>query len=135
MFNPIVTLSIDRLLKQVALSYNKHYSQVALYFIIRALLKLHAKEVARAWVKEKLKLEIDCITYLVFSIVKQLKPMLTEFYYLGMIYKDKGTLNGTYGIHDWIFLHYLNFLDNPKLGDFKDQLQLAYSDQKIVKHI
>ena len=135
MFNPIVTLSTDRLLKQVALSYNKHYSQVALYFIIRALLKLHVKEVTRAQVKEKLKLEIDYITYLVFPIVKQLKPILIEFYYLGVIYKDKGTLNGTYGVHDQIFLHYLNFLDNPKLGDFKNQLQLAYSDQKIVKHI
>ena len=135
MFNPTVTLSTDRLLKQVASSHNEHYSQVALYFIVGALLKLHAKEVAGAWAKEKLKLEIDYITYLVFPIVKQLKPTLTEFYYLGVIYEDKGTLNSTYGVHDQIFLHYLNFSDNPKLGDFKDQLWLAYSDQKTAKHI
>jgi hypothetical protein len=41
------------------------------------------------------------------TVIEQIKPEKTRFWQLGAIYEDEGSIAGTYGVHDSIFIKQL----------------------------
>jgi hypothetical protein len=64
----------------------------------------------------------------------------TQFWQLGAIYEDEGTISGTYGVHESIFLKQLGLQapDDPVSDlkdDFKERLFLVHGDQVTTHRI
>jgi hypothetical protein len=73
-------------------------------------------------------------------VIEQIPTNKTQFWQLGTIPENKGTINGIYSIHQNIFLEQfgLSALDDPlsqEYNDFKKQLWLVYSNQLTAYHI
>jgi hypothetical protein len=63
----------------------------------------------------------------------------TRFWQFGAIFEDEGTINGTYGVHESIFLQQLGLQTpddlNDTSDDFHDRLWLIHGDQLTVHRI
>jgi hypothetical protein len=73
-------------------------------------------------------------------VIEQIPTNKTQFWQLGTILENKGTINRIYSIHQNIFLEQfgLSALDDPlsqEHDNFKKQLWLVHSDQLTVHHI
>jgi hypothetical protein len=69
-----------------------------------------------------------------------LKANKTQFWQFGAIFEDEGTIQGTYGVHNSIFLDQLGLRapDDPEgsqVDDFSDRLFLAHGDRLTAHHI
>ena len=62
------------------------------------------------------------------------KPV-TELHHLGAIFYDEGTIEGTYQVHDDIWLSKMKFSDDPAKQDFANRLWLVHGDQKTAELI
>jgi len=73
-------------------------------------------------------------------VFEKLPPHKTEFWQLGAIFEDEGTISGTYGVHNAIFLKQFG-LKAPEtpLGqekdDFRDRLWIVHGDQLTAHHV
>jgi hypothetical protein len=62
------------------------------------------------------------------------KPV-TELHHLGAIFFDEGTIDGTYQVHDDIWVSKMKFSDDPAVADFAHRLWLAHGDLKTAEMI
>jgi hypothetical protein len=63
--------------------------------------------------------------------IERLPPKpATELHHLGAIFYDEGTIDGTYQVHEDIWLSKMKYSDDPAERDFTDRLWLAHGDQK-----
>ena len=135
MHDPSVPLDADALIEKVGSARDAYKKQVAEYFIVEALAKLHGDAVANVWEQEHMKPSSERIARPTFPMNRRLDPTPTDFYQCGAIYEDEGTIDGTYGVHDRIWGTYCGCSTSPGDGHFRERLWLAYGDQKTAHHI
>ena len=135
MHNPAVELDADAIIENVGQSRDEFYADMARYFIVEALGKMHGDSVSHVWMQENAKPAGERFSRPAFPRIDQLSHTIpTKFYQLGAIYEDEGTINGTYGVQDRIF-DYLGCNTAEKKTKFRDRIWLAYGDQKTAHHI
>ena len=102
MHDPSILLNANALIKKVSSVQDAYKKQVVEYFIIKVLAKLYSNIVVNIQEQEYIKPLSKHITYLIFLISRRLDPILIDFYQCSTIYKDKGTINSTYSIYNYI---------------------------------
>ena len=122
MHDPSILLNADALIEKVGSAWDVYKKQVAEYFIVKALAKLHGDAVANIWEQEHTKPLSKRITRPTFLTSRRLDPTLTDFYQCSTIYEDKGTIDGTYGVHDCIWGTYCSCSTSLEDRHFHKQL-------------
>lgn len=78
--------------------------------------------------------------YPTIPCLETIRTNKTSFWQLGAIFEDEGTISGTYGVHENIFLKQLGLQapEDPTSGtrdDFRDRLWLIHGDQLTAHRI
>jgi hypothetical protein len=121
MHDPSVQLSIDDILTNLCI--DDTYIEIQRGCIIQAINRIHPGAVLAVFKDRSLIPDIP--------IIEEIPINTTQYHQLGAIYENEGTIDGTYSVHDNIFLEQLGLnapeepslptvpLDSPK--DFKPQ--------------
>ncbi len=128
MFNPSQPLSLDEILTAPGLQRDDIARQISTYFIATAVRTLHPEAVnfifnnADNQFPQMPQLEL-------------LTPQRTTMQQLGAIFHDEGTIDGTYGVHQDIWIQKLGFKEEDESHHFDEHLWLAWGDQKTASLI
>jgi hypothetical protein len=124
--NPAYTSTSTSIPPMSSTSINQPISvQITLSLIADAIKRIHKESVSHIFKENK-------SLYPSMPILDRVSPHATEYYQFGAIFEDEGTISGTMGVHDNIFLQQLHL--DPDIA-FKERLWLLYSNQLTVHHI
>ena len=128
MFNPSQPLTLEDIITAPGLQRDHISQQVSTYFIAAAIRKLHPEAVE----------QVFCSQEDYFPMMPQLElltPQRTILHQLGAIFHDEGTIEGTYGVHQDIWIQKLGFKEEDECHHFEERLWLAWGDQKTAAFI
>lgn len=132
MHNPSHPLSIrDVMLSDGIQNTGSFDTDLSRFFIVEAIERLHGNAV-----KNLFKNCADQKPQ--FPVIDRRPGTRTEFWQLAGITANEGTIEGTYAVHDDIFLQQLGYTKAEQPGledDFTNRLFLAYGDQLTTHHI
>jgi len=134
MHDPTIPLELTDLFRSPGISGNNQDTnqKISKAVIARAIKGLHSTAVQHVFSKTS--------TFPAMPVMERLKPQRTVFHQLGAIFEDEGTIQGTYRVHDDIFLRQLKMsswstTSSSPPEDFNDRLILVHGDQLTAHHI
>lgn len=123
-----IRLDYHEVMDSPALGHDEFTTKISDYFIIQAILDLHGDAVQLVFKESSALLPV-------FPFKERLKRRVDEVRELGAIFKNTGTIDGTYAAHDEIFQQKLGLDPSPDSSDFSSRLRLVWGDQKTCQHI
>ncbi|KAK3081759.1 hypothetical protein LTS18_003025 [Coniosporium uncinatum] len=135
MHNPSITLDVNDIYRSPGVAGSEITPQITRSLIADAIKRLHAPGVNRVFQGD------DTESFPQMPRLDILKANKTQFWQFGAIYEDEGTIQGTYGVHQSIFLDQLRLQspENPNditaQDDFRERLWLVHGDQLTAHHI
>jgi len=135
MHHPEIPLCIDDIFSSTGVSGDDHGlgARISANLIAEAIMRLHEHSV-------KAVFQGDAEPYPSMPVLDIANVGKTKFWQFGAIYEDEGTIDGTYAVHDNIFLQQLKLRapEDPAAGlpdDFYPTLKLIYGDQLTTHRI
>ena len=129
MFHPTHPLVLKEVIESSGMARDEVSVQCTIALLSDAVRSVHTISVEKMFKDSGASLplmpEIDCL---------QPRPT-SEVYYLGAIFHDEGTIDGTYGVHDDIWLSKLGYSKDKDATDFSSRLWLVWGDQKTAEII
>ena len=135
MHDPTIPLDVFDIFNALVISGNDNEvgNDITRSLIVDAIRRVHSSGVQRVFEHHQER----CPQ---MPIIQQIDTKKTEFWQLGAIYENEGTIAGTYNVHQRIFLNQFG-LSSPEdptsqdHNDFNDRLWLVYGDQLTAHHI
>ncbi|KAF2024854.1 hypothetical protein EK21DRAFT_77790 [Setomelanomma holmii] len=133
MHNPSVPLRLRDIVTGPALAGTDDVGvQVSRSLIAEAIKRLHPSAISTIFSGD------TATSYPQFPVVDRLRPQKTEFWQFAGITADEGTIEGTYQVHEDIYLRQLglNASATPEVADdFTERLYLVHGDQLTARRI
>ena len=125
MHDPSIQLSFQEILEGPAISGDNTGPDITRTLICDAIKRIHAPGVMKIFegINNAFKM----------PVIQHIKATTTEFWQLGGISENEGTIAGTYNVHDKIFLKQFD-LDKSDPA-FSNRLWLVHGDQLTAHHI
>jgi hypothetical protein len=132
MHNPILPLNMHDIFGSPAISGDNIGVEISRSLISDEIKRIHPSSVKRVFTESD--------RYPKMPNIQVLPSRKTKYWQLGAIYEDEGTIQGTYRVHESIFLDQLGLRspDTPDLSgvdDFSTRLWLIHGDQLTTHHI
>jgi hypothetical protein len=116
--------------------------RISTYLISEAIQKVHGSAINAIFNGPSLSPETEAASTIpIMPEIDRIATHKTEFWQFGVINENEGTIAGTYGVHDSIFLNQLGLEapetpipDDPN-DDFRSRLWLTHGDQLTAHHI
>jgi hypothetical protein len=133
MHNPTVPLRVHDIFSAPGISDDDSIGlDISRSLITDAIKRLHPSSVSRIFTDSD-------DSYPKMPRLQSIRADKTRFWQFGAIFEDEGTIDGTYGVHESIFLQQLGLQtpDDPNdtSDDFHDRLWLIHGDQLTVHRI
>lgn len=133
MHNPTIPLHLRDIITGPAItSIDNIGPQVSRNLIANTIKRLHPTVVSNMFARDAARF------YPNFPVIEQLPPQKTKFWQFAGITADEGTIEGTYTVHDDIYLRQLGLIASAIPGeadDFSKRLYLVHGDQLTTQRI
>jgi len=134
MHNATERLDVFDIYKSAGVAGDAHTANITRSLIADAIKRIHGVAVGEVFQDD------NTVSYPVMPTFELLPPRKTQFWQFGSIHHDEGSIEGTYGVHESIFLDQLGLRaqenpSEPGSDDFLARLWLVHGDQLTAHHI
>ncbi|KAF1808899.1 hypothetical protein P152DRAFT_517097 [Eremomyces bilateralis CBS 781.70] len=129
-FDPTQLLSFKDICKADGLKHDKKQQSMDIHLVYEALQHVHSTSI-------DLVFQSQPSTVPAYPEINRLYAggNATNIHHLRAAPFDEGTIQGTYGVHEDIWIRQLGFQSQPPSEDFTNRLWLVFGDQKTAQHI
>ena len=129
MHNPAVPLQLKDIVLSPGITGSDGVGErISASLIADAIRRLHPRAVADVF-------DSSADEYPEFPVIERLPAKKTQFWQFAGIPADEGTIEGTYQVHDNIFIDQLGLSNSADSLDFDQRLFLVHGDQLTTHHI
>lgn len=132
MYRHSIPLKMEDIFNSPGISGDTIGQQITRAIIINAVLEIHRAPIAEMYTAAGIDLPE-------MPVIDRLSPTKTQYQQFGAIFEDEGTIEGTYRVHDSIFLDQLKYTTqdpgSTEPDDFSFYLRLVHGDQLTAERI
>jgi len=135
MHDPTIQLDVEDIYSAPGVAGDDIAPQITRSLIADAIKRIHTSGVNRVFRSD------DTDSFPIMPRLDVINTHKTRFWQFGAIYEDEGTIQGTYGVHQSIFVDQLRLIapedptDTTAYDDFRTRLWLVHGDQLTAHHI